>query len=396
MLLIKSLNGDLFTIDWDQENPPTVPFIREHLRKTIDFPRNEYIRLFLGDSELTDADDVKDENELMMMVDHEKKLKSHEKDIVELNLIKYLGENAFNIVKTLVKETCSLVAGGSIVCGIHNQAINDLDIYVHYSKSKEFMEKLKSSGFFFDTFKWNLQGPYDQSFFYKNKILARFNMLLRQRIRTKRRLPNIDILIIPDNHPIENVVTNFDLSFCETWWDGDHLYASDPYGVRNKEGVLKPDYQQSLFSELNSFIIKRIHKYNKRGFKIDVGRNGNDKDIVLMPKLNRKVNTGERWAIYFFLKQISSLSLIPVRYQTIHTIYYTFYPQEMTYNALVEKWGNEDLVQKFSCYLYYELASHLNETYISSYKSTFPNCDKINRVNLDEIKKDIEELLISK
>lgn len=372
MILIKSLNGDLFTIDYNIENPPTISFIREHLRKMIDYPRNEMIRLFSNDNELKDQDEdeIKDDTELMMMIDFEKQMKSNECKKVEMHIKKYLGTDSFYLLKTLIKDTCSLIAGGSIICSYCGLGINDLDIYVHYSKSKFFIETLGTMGFFFDTFKWNLRGPYDQSFFYKNKILSRFRMILRRRVERKK-MPKIDIMIIPDDHPLEHVVTNFDLSFCEMWWDGTHLYASDPYGVRNKEGILKPDYREAFFSDLNPFIFKRIQKYKNREFKIDLGR-----ELVLEPvKKEKNIVNGEEWAIGHFLKQISMMLMYVCRYQKIHIIYHTLYPQEMTYQELVKKWGNEELIQKCSAFVYSQFSLFIEQKYRDFYKNTFSGVD---------------------
>lgn len=394
MIIIKSLNGDLFSIDYNKESPPTVSFIREHLRQLIEHPRNEYVHLFYNDDELKDEDEVKDETDLLMLVDFEKKMKVSEKLKVESGLVKYIGENNFQILRNIVKESSALIAGGSILCSFHDGQINDLDIYVNYSKCMLLIESMKSIGFAFLSYKWNQAPAYDSSFFRKNKILTRFHMIMKSQFRLPmNRRQSIDIMVIPDHYPLENVVTNFDLSFCEIWWDGDHVYANDPYGVRNKEGILKPDYRHSFFTEMNSFIFKRINKYRKRGFMIDLGKR--DEFIIHPSVAKNKVISSEDWSICFFLKQLCSISLIPNRYKSIHKIYFTFFPQEMTYNALVEKWGDETMIKKLSAYFYETLKTFLPENYLEFYKETFVGCNLLNNVyiSLSEIQQDIEKML---
>ncbi len=70
----------------------------------------------------------------------------------------------------------------------------------------------------------------------------------------------VDVIVVDDAVPLIDVVTNFDLSFCETWWDGSKVFATDPHGVRNKEGCLKPSYRSA-----GSSAIKRSRKTKKGG-----------------------------------------------------------------------------------------------------------------------------------
>ena len=163
------------------------------------------------------------------------------------------------ICDILIKNEAFL-AGGSVLSAFSDFQINDLDIYVNRKNVMTIYKDLMDTGYY-KVDNLCLAPAYDQSFFRKNHILARI------RLENEDFMP-IDLMIIPDNISLVSVVTNFDLSFCEIWFDGQNVYAVDPEGIKNKEGVLKPDYLESLFKYFNDFITKRIKKYTSRGFKI--------------------------------------------------------------------------------------------------------------------------------
>ena len=165
----------------------------------------------------------------------------------------------FKICDALIKNK-ALLAGGSVLSAFSDFRINDLDIYVNRKNAMTIYEDLLDIGYY-KVQNLCLAPAYDQSFFRKNHILSRI------RLENDNFMP-IDLMIIPDNISLISVVTNFDLSFCEIWFDGQNVYAVDPEGIQNKEGILKPDYLESLFKYFNEFIRKRIKKYISRGFKI--------------------------------------------------------------------------------------------------------------------------------
>lgn len=79
----------------------------------------------------------------------------------------------------------------------------------------------------------------------------------------------IDIMIINPKYSLKSVVTNFDLTFCQIWYDGHTVEASHMDDIKNMNGSLNPDYHQ-LFSQHNPFTLKRINKYQQRGFTINI------------------------------------------------------------------------------------------------------------------------------
>ena len=127
----------------------------------------------------------------------------------------------------------ALVAGGSVLAPYIDGRISDIDIYIHASKAEEFVEVLKKElGYYFVSNGNYIAPAYDQSFFRKNNILARFRLF-------SGLYTYIDIMIIPDDITLLSVVTNFDLTFCEIWYDGKTVSAVDPAGILAKTGMLK-------------------------------------------------------------------------------------------------------------------------------------------------------------
>ena len=52
--------------------------------------------------------------------------------------------------------------------------------------------------------------------------------------------------------------SKFDLTFCEIWFDGYHVYMNDEQGVREKRGELRQEYLKNLVQTNNRYTLKRI------------------------------------------------------------------------------------------------------------------------------------------
>lgn len=209
--------------------------------------------------------------------------------------------DAFQSFNQALIKSGAVIAGGSVLgtyAGFANK-INDLDIYVQQSKAHLLLKVLTEHPdvVFRDS---HLAPEYDQSFFRKNNINARITGLIKPTNRNRygdRKPVPFDLMIVDDKVSVLRVVQNFDLTFCEIWYDGDKINATDPIGIRNKEGRLRTEYQNALYKEFNKFIVDRILKYMKRGFKIHCG------DINLVNQSyarsnNRKVVASpEKWVV---------------------------------------------------------------------------------------------------
>ena len=66
----------------------------------------------------------------------------------------------------------------------------------------------------------------------------------------------------------KKVINNFDLTFCENWYDGKDIYVKDKKALLKEDtGYLEPMYVQG-YKEGNVKTIGRIKKYLGRGFRI--------------------------------------------------------------------------------------------------------------------------------
>jgi len=268
--------------------------------------------------------------------------------------------------KDIIIKNKAIIAGGSVLSIFGDYKINDLDIYVNYSQAKELLKDLYILGC---TNMNSHQAPaYDQSFFRKNNIIARFftvmdaNVFYRNQHRNSRhnnRL-SIDIMIIPDHIPLETVVTNFDLTFCQVWWDGEKIHSYDIDDIRSKSGYLNPDYIQS-YLDMNIFIIRRLHKYKNRGFEIKIDVSGLQENIL---KKTEKTFESEIWSVSSIIKYMTELIGKWDRFD--------IQPQKMTLSSLYEV-IDKNVVDAYILIFYIERCSHYPEKYRLAYREVFSN-----------------------
>ena len=65
-----------------------------------------------------------------------------------------------------------------------------------------------------------------------------------------------------------SIIRNFDLTFCQNWYDGEHLWSMDPEAVyKRAPGTLEDSYVP-LFTSGNKVTRGRVLKYIKRGFRV--------------------------------------------------------------------------------------------------------------------------------
>jgi hypothetical protein len=168
----------------------------------------------------------------------------------------------WNKLNQYLKDSNAVIAGGAVLAAYSNDYVNDLDVYIYASKAVEFVNALTNDKTYKIGENHYLRPSYDKSFFLKNNIIARFKLIQnwdgyesglglwhvsrREAIHRRRIFPDIDIMIIadPPHTSIRDVVTNFDLTFCETWYDAqtELVLSQDVQGVLTKTGTLKQDY----------------------------------------------------------------------------------------------------------------------------------------------------------
>lgn len=410
MITVKWLNGELEQV----QAPITVGSLRSEIRNR--YGRNFVVSLFQDTSDISDEQVLQDNDEIFVIVSPEKQMQDSESDRVNHAFRTHcnkLTEHMYDQLRSIIKDSNALIAGGSVVCALTDAPVNDFDVYVHYSQALALIRRLHHEcNLTFESWKIHMGSMYDESFFRRNHILIRIPMFCRfRRGRHDHRVfrgnhanydiadsLNIDVIVLPDEVPLLDVITNFDLSFCESWWDGDKVYSEDPDGIRLRNGRLKRNYWQALFRDLNMFTIRRIKKYQKRGFHIttcddpyltfadlfqeSVGDNEDEKgDEKEDEKGDEKDDTFyEDWAIRTFYNHAKNLFWRGHRESNgLQEVAFFFqcYPNSsrLTYKSLTEKWvGHEglfnELVSKVFSEIWTEL-QHKPEPYRQKFMQVF-------------------------
>jgi hypothetical protein len=169
---------------------------------------------------------------------------------------------------TLLKETGSIISGGKILGAITKfeyYEFTDIDIYCPIQNMPSFLTRLVKADnalFDFDAFNKRQSSLYCKSFLKKNGIKRVYTFKLKSRGTFL-----LDVMSVRKRRSPLQVVTNFDLTFCQVWFDGSDVYASHPDHIRSKAGILQEEYVPSFLAN-NKFIIERIRKYIGRGFTI--------------------------------------------------------------------------------------------------------------------------------
>jgi len=172
----------------------------------------------------------------------------------------------------LIKETGAILSGGFVLQAITDYPdVTDLDIYVPVDKMPEFLNRLVvDQMFIFDSYKHYNATIYCRSFLRKNGIkrVHTFRGHVEYKIDDKIEHNDlmIDIMSVRKKNTIQAVCSNFDLTYCQVWFDGTDVFATHPEHITKKEGYLQGDYI-NVFLKGNNFLKGRLRKYKKRGFK---------------------------------------------------------------------------------------------------------------------------------
>jgi hypothetical protein len=183
----------------------------------------------------------------------------------------------------LLQDTGSLVAGGSVLQAYPREEndrfySSDIDIYVPIKNAKKFLDTFSRGeesiirNRAHHAYKSAL---YCKSFLQKNGIKKVYNFS----IYVNRNTIEFDIMIVRNRRTPLQVVNNFDLTFCQIWFDGVHVYASHPEDVKNKKGTLQGEYV-GLFLEGNKFLRQRLRKYGNRGYEVVLDKEQSQNDIT--------------------------------------------------------------------------------------------------------------------
>ena len=195
-----------------------------------------------------------------------------------------LSEESKNEFNKILSDNGCLIAGGSVLAASQSdyRGVNDFDIYLPIDKSKAFFEQFAPFLFKIYVSETPIVRPvvrYSsfESSFYCNSFLKRNGIKKVHRFNVKSHdefsfrditsICSFDIMIIRKERSPIDVVNNFDLTFCQIWYDGKTIWASHPEDVRSKKGKLQGDYRK-LFITGNTFIQSRVKKYVGKGYEV--------------------------------------------------------------------------------------------------------------------------------
>ena len=167
--------------------------------------------------------------------------------------------------KTL-EDNHAIISGGFILKAIGtfvDEKSVDIDIYVPTAYTvvfRDIMSKL------FDETSHITHYASPTGFFNKNGIIS---VTKYKREIDEEHYAEMDIVEVKDDRTPKDVVQNFDLTFCENWYDGENVFMTYPEHVKTKHGFLENHYLKLLF-EGSPVLINRMKKYIGRGFRISI------------------------------------------------------------------------------------------------------------------------------
>jgi hypothetical protein len=170
----------------------------------------------------------------------------------------YLFSDETRDISSVFQETESLLAGGFVLNALNQTNLKniDMDIYVNISNTKRLLD-IFTDDYNLRVTELHTAPAYDQSFFRKNNIIERIALWKPYEIRKKI---NVDIMVIPDHIDVKTVVQNFDLTFCEIWYDGTNVDGTNVQDSLDKKGYLRDEYRESLSIII---VILEIQKFKK-------------------------------------------------------------------------------------------------------------------------------------
>lgn len=250
-MLVKYLDGSIDQFDESY----TLDMIRDHIQREK-CGRNQIVHI------TNSHEDKTDENILYAVITPETELTKDEQTKIYDAWVRRTSQEWLERFRQTLIDHQAVVAGGSLLSALTGETVHDFDVYIHHRNALSFTKAIRASLHMQPMWKntYTVGTAYDKSFFRQNHILVRIPFFKNKIV--------IDVIIVENDIPLEQVVSNFDLTFCETWWDGRTVFANDPHGLRHREGWLKPAYHKRLFEEFNKFTINRIQKYRRRGWKV--------------------------------------------------------------------------------------------------------------------------------
>jgi len=167
----------------------------------------------------------------------------------------------------LLKENGAILSGGFVLNSIAAYYVAgsgpapDLDIYVPLANMPRFLATLVN-----DTLKFRAFDRFDATIYCRSFL--RKNGIRRVHTFTTTNDKSVDVMAVRSRKTVQDVCSNFDLTFCQAWFDGTNVFATHPDHIRTKKGYLQGEYIDT-FVQGSTFLKDRIRKYQQRGFTIE-------------------------------------------------------------------------------------------------------------------------------
>lgn len=176
------------------------------------------------------------------------------------NLQTINGVEFSNNLRSLLVKSEAVIAGGFVLGSIRDtlSETSDVDIYVNETNCQELIRFL---GFHGEILSPQVCGTYGDSFFGMNGILARIAFVINKR--------QFDVIIVREEKEVKDVVSNFDFTFCEVWFDGEKVDGTNINDAIKGVGSMRAGYVKLLLAG-NRQTKARLNKYIEKGFDISI------------------------------------------------------------------------------------------------------------------------------
>jgi hypothetical protein len=242
---------------------------------------------------------------------------SHTQKYMQLLKI-YLGRY-YKPFHQALKESKCIIAGGSLTSSIGCTQLNDFDIYVNRVDSSSILKFFIDGGIISHC---HTSSGYCTSFMKRNHIFVRFEIHMGSN--------TFDLMVVDNGITLQDVVMNFDLSFCKIWYDP--IKGVDGPGIndaKEKKGTLSPDYLKTFFSG-NIYTHKRILKYMQRGYEVNINAVLHHDDIKSFEDTKERESCDEMELLHKIILYTLSPS------SAIRFFYITMIDMEISLSVLIQ------------------------------------------------------------
>jgi len=304
--------------------------------------------------------------------------------IVKNKIMEYLqiDEDEYNdFINKSLKKYNAVIAGGFVLSCFSDFTSNDIDIYITSKNMKKFASNLPA---YLSPYKLDFISKYDSI---GKKYVQRMLCFKYDENDVPNYDIKVDIVIVEDNYTIDEVIDNFDLTFCKIWFDGDNVYASYPSDIKNKKGSLNKKYINDYYLAIKKtmtdidLLHARNRKYTSRGFTIKVAKDPHPSQIVVsreekgIPILLSDKQTGENIAIKIILQNFTNNNI--VKYLMNDIQYYSKYISKyLSLFYYTEEYNERYYIEKITLFKFYFIALFKEftfEEYVKNFHKLFSN-----------------------